>query len=208
MRVTAETRSETRARILAAAQELFASQGFEASTTRDIAREAKIATGTLFNYFPSKEAIVACLATEALETSGLEFERRTGPGEPFEEELFALVAAGLRQLRPLRTFLPAMVEATWGSLSQSSEQSRDGFQTAHLQAVVRLAYRHGYGELSTVALQIYWSLYTGLLFFWARDRSPRQEDTLALLDHSLEMFTGWLAREPDLPQPGARKPQE
>ncbi len=51
-----------------------------------------------------------------------------------------------------------------------------------------------------MALQIYWSLYAGLLVFWANDTSPRQEDTLALLDHSLEMFASWLTDWSSKPQ--------
>jgi hypothetical protein len=43
-----------------------------------------------------------------------------------------------------------------------------------------------------MAEQMYWSLYMGLLLFWANDTSPRQEDTLALLDGSLEMFASWV----------------
>jgi hypothetical protein len=39
---------------------------------------------------------------------------------------------------------------------------------------------------------LYWTLYTGVLAFWSKDASPRQEDTLALLDQSLAMFVGWL----------------
>jgi hypothetical protein len=38
-------------------------------------------------------------------------------------------------------------------------------------------------------------LYTGVLAFWAGDKSPKQEDTLALLDQSLTMFVGWLRSE-------------
>ena len=37
--------------------------------------------------------------------------------------------------------------------------------------------------------------YTGVLMFWAQDRSRKQEDTLALLDESMAMFAGWLQRE-------------
>ena len=51
------------------------------------------------------------------------------------------------------------------------------------------------GELDPVALQLYWTLYTGVLMFWAQDRSRKQEDTLALLDESMAMFAGWLQRE-------------
>jgi hypothetical protein len=54
---------------------------------------------------------------------------------------------------------------------------------------------HGLGGVLTAhALQLYWTLYTGVVAFWARDRSPKQEDTLALLDESIEMFVLWLTR--------------
>ena len=65
MRVTAEQKAITRRRILDVAVKLFRSNGYEATTTRDIAVAAEIATGTLFNYFPTKEAIVGSLV-EAL----------------------------------------------------------------------------------------------------------------------------------------------
>ena len=36
--------------------------------------------------------------------------------------------------------------------------------------------------LTPVALQMYWTLYLGVLSFWTNDKSPKQEDTLALED--------------------------
>jgi hypothetical protein len=72
-------------------------------------------------------------------------------------------------------------------------------RVSHLETVARLAKHHGLGDLSAVALQLYWTLYIGLLMFWAHDRSPKQEDTLALLDSSLAMFTGWLQPEKHSP---------
>jgi len=44
--------SQTRNRILQAAQKLFASQGFDGTTTRDLAKLAGIAEGTMFRHFP------------------------------------------------------------------------------------------------------------------------------------------------------------
>jgi AcrR family transcriptional regulator len=194
MRVTLETRVATRQRILHVAHQLFAAQGFDATTTREIARAAGLASGTLFNYFPSKEAVVACLAAESLEKSYGDFERARDPSASFEEELFALVAAGLRRLKPLRHYLPVALDFP---LSPLATPAGDGqwLRVSHLEKVSQLGCRQGFDELSAVALQMYWSLYTGLLFFWAEDASPRQEDTLALLDHSVEMFVGWLDRK-------------
>ncbi len=53
--------------------------------------------------------------------------------------------------------------------------------------------------LSAIALQLYWTLYTGVLTFWSDDKSPHQEDTLALLDQSLQMFVAWLGPRGDRP---------
>jgi AcrR family transcriptional regulator len=192
MRVTAETKAETRARILTVAQELFAANGFEATTTRDIARGAEIAVGTLFNYFPTKEGIVASLATEALAGAHHELARQDFEAGSLEEALFAFIAAGLRKLKPLRKHLPVILETSLSPMLTTGGDDGESLRVSHLDTVVRLAAKCGAKDLSPVAVQIYWSLYTGLLQFWANDKSPRQEDTLALLDHSLEMFVSWL----------------
>lgn len=50
-------------RILKAAQRLFARRGFERTTTRELARAAGVAEGTLFRYFDTKKAILVAVAT-------------------------------------------------------------------------------------------------------------------------------------------------
>ncbi len=195
MRVTAETKAATRQRILEAARQLFATGGFDATTTRDIADAAGIATGTLFNYFATKEAILASLA--ALAIAGVDRDFEENAGECLLEELFAFVAAGLRKLKPLRKHLPVLLETALGPLAAAPGEEGQSLRLSHLETVARLSRKRGAPELSPVALQLYWTLYTGVLMFWAQDRSPRQEDTLALLDQSLAMFVGWLPRESD-----------
>jgi AcrR family transcriptional regulator len=194
MRVTAQTKAATRERIIDAARQLFAANGFEASTTRDIADAAGIASGTLFNYFATKEDIVASLAAEAVAETNLEFEEREMGLGSFEEELFAFVSAGLRKLKPLRKHLTVLFEKALSPLAAVAVDGNYSLRVAHLEVVARLA-KHHVGELDPVALQLYWTLYTGVLMFWANDRSPKQEDTLALLDQSLSMFVGWLEKE-------------
>jgi len=194
MRVTAETKAATRQRIIDAARQLFAANGFEASTTRDIADAAGIASGTLFNYFATKEDLLASLAAEAVAGANLEFEERALDAGSFEEELFAFVSAGLRKLKPLRRHLTVLLETALSPLAAVAIDGDESLRLAHLDIVARLAKKHRLGELDPVALQLYWTLYTGVLMFWANDRSPKQEDTLALLDQSLAMFVGWLER--------------
>ncbi|ARV60303.1 TetR family transcriptional regulator [Nostocales cyanobacterium HT-58-2] len=56
--------AQTRIRILEAARRLFASQGFDGTTTRDLAQAAGVAEGTLFRHFPNKKAILVEVATK------------------------------------------------------------------------------------------------------------------------------------------------
>jgi AcrR family transcriptional regulator len=51
-------KEETRQKILATAMKLFREQGFDAVSMETIAETVDIAKGTLYNYFPVKEAIL------------------------------------------------------------------------------------------------------------------------------------------------------
>ncbi len=196
MRITAEEKLATRQRILDRALDLFRTRGFEATTTRDIAVASEIATGTLFNYFPTKEAIVGAVAAELLVKARESFGRAEVGGE-LAERLFALIAAELRQLKPLRKFILPLLETSLSPLVSGTRAGPgDSLRVEHLELVAGIARGAGVAELSPVAVQLYWTLYTGLLAFWAGDTSPKQEDTLALLDQSLAMFVAWLQPGP------------
>jgi AcrR family transcriptional regulator len=51
-------KEETKKKIISVAVNLFKKQGFNMTTMEQIAREADIAKGTLYNYFPVKVAII------------------------------------------------------------------------------------------------------------------------------------------------------
>jgi AcrR family transcriptional regulator len=199
MRVTAEAKAETRQRILEAARQLFAASGYEASTTRSIADAAGIANGTLFNYFANKEAILASLIAEVTARIHSDLENGSPEEGSFEEALFAFVAAGLRKLKPWRKQLPVLLETVLNPLTMVPADEVQVMRLSHLDTVARLARHHGLGDLSAMALQLYWTLYVGVLMFWAQDESHKQEDTLGLLDNSVAMFTGWLQPKRDGP---------
>jgi AcrR family transcriptional regulator len=54
----AEMRDKSKAVIQAAALKLFSKQGFHGTTIQQISKEAKIATGLVYNYYASKEALM------------------------------------------------------------------------------------------------------------------------------------------------------
>jgi len=58
---------ELRSRIYATAQQLFLTQGFEATTVEQIAAAADIAPATFFNHFQSKHALLGEMTTEVFD---------------------------------------------------------------------------------------------------------------------------------------------
>jgi AcrR family transcriptional regulator len=59
-----ETALNTRDKILQAAQKLFARNGYDGTTTKELAEKAGIAEGTLFRHFTNKKAILVEVATK------------------------------------------------------------------------------------------------------------------------------------------------
>ena len=63
------TKAEREAQILDAATKVFASKGFRAATTKEIAAEAGVSEGTIYNYFDSKyDLLIAMSQRLALES--------------------------------------------------------------------------------------------------------------------------------------------
>ena len=212
MRITANARTATRHRILEAAVTLFTDVGWDAATTRDIATVAGIATGTLFNYFPTKEDIAATLASQALARATEEFraKRRQNAAldTAMEEDLFLFVWTGLRHLAPYRRFIgPALggilsplahVPATLPPETAIGNTASDAsdIRARHMETVAQIMAEHGVAAPSPFVLQLYWSLHLGVLAHWIADQSPHQEDTLALLDQSLILLAATAKKIP------------
>jgi MFS family permease len=54
-----------------------------------------------------------------------------------------------------------------------------------------------FGQKLELPMTNHWMLYLGALAYWAHDESPHREDTLALLDRSLQLFARSLREEPE-----------
>jgi AcrR family transcriptional regulator len=86
------TKAANRAAILAAALDVFAEQGYEATGVRDIIRRTDLASGTFYNYFPDKEAIFRAL----VEDTGREARRRVRAARRSARTAEGFVEGGFR----------------------------------------------------------------------------------------------------------------
>ncbi|SFK75929.1 TetR/AcrR family transcriptional regulator [Amycolatopsis sacchari] len=77
----------TRQRILTAAGQVFAEYGYAAGTTNRIAERARVSIGSLYQYYPNKDAILAELLVRHLDADGATavLERFKDRAEPLED---------------------------------------------------------------------------------------------------------------------------
>ena len=139
MRVTQQAKDKTRHRILKSARKLFSARGFDPTTTRDIAAKAGIATGTLFNYYPGKEALGMALLAEALDAAEADFAARRRSDESLEELLFDHVMTGVRALTPYRSFVAEVLEAAMSPfvINSRATPSRGFLSTSRITGTIR-----------------------------------------------------------------------
>jgi len=78
---------EVRARIIEAARDLFRTQGFGATRVTEICERADVVEKTFFNYFPTKQGVLAELAASAVEELLLSIEVARKKGRSTRERL-------------------------------------------------------------------------------------------------------------------------
>jgi AcrR family transcriptional regulator len=83
-------RAETRERLFRAALRLFAERGYQETTVEAITEAADVGKGTFFNYFPTKEHVLATFGDEriaAIERAVEEARKQAGPILPVLKNL-------------------------------------------------------------------------------------------------------------------------
>lgn len=196
MRITSAAKQETRERLLVAARDRFGAQGFAAASTRDIAKDAEIAAGTLFNYFPNKESLAMSLLGAALDAARDTWRARRRPTDTLGEDLFAHVATGLRALAPYRAWVGEVLETAMSPFARSTvSREGDALRATHLETLSGILADHapeGAQPPGFVSIHLYWTLYLGVLAYWSGDASEKQSDSLLVLDQSLDLFAASL----------------
>src|SRR5512138_415356 len=104
-----ENKERTRRAILKAALELFEQHGFHRTTTRAISRRARIAEGTLFNYFETKEDLALYFFQQELEQVIDWYGGNKGLARAaLPEGLFAIIQHLFERLAPYEDFIGAV----------------------------------------------------------------------------------------------------
>jgi AcrR family transcriptional regulator len=130
-----KSQAARRQRVLHAALELGADGGYEAVQMRDVAASAEVALGTIYRYFPSKDALLAAAMLEWMEDLERRVTQRTPRGDTTSDRVYDV----LRRAVGTMERQPKLAEAVITALTSDDPQAgRASASTTDVMARVML----------------------------------------------------------------------
>ena len=172
-----------RDRLYQTAIRMISNRGYEATTLRDIAREAGVSVGLLYRYFPGKQAVIIALYEEL----SRDFARDAAtmkPGKWRDRVLFALDTS-LRVLRPHRTTLRALIPVLVGDPDDGVVAAGTAFSRLRVQQVFESAVAGAADApnppVAAALGRLLYLVHLAVLLWWLLDKTPKQRTTDALV---------------------------
>ena len=179
-----------RDRLYATAVRLIASRGYEATTLRDIAKEASVSVGLLYRYFPSKQAIVIALYDE-LSTEYARKAAEMPPGRWRERFIFALNTS-LHVLKPHQVALRALTPVLVGDPEEGIFATSTAFSRLRVQRVFEEAVTEATDApkppLAEALGRLLYLVHLAVLLWWLLDKSSNQRATAALVSLTQQLL--------------------
>lgn len=173
----------TRERLYATAMRLISARGYEATTLREIAKEAGVSVGLLYRYYPSKQAVVLALY-EAL-SSDFAARAATMPRGRWRERFLFALTVSLDVLEPHRTALRALIPTLVGDPSEGIFSGATAFSRVRVQGIFEQAVTGSEDtpkpQVAAALGRVLYLLHLAVLLWWLLDKSPKQRATAALV---------------------------
>jgi AcrR family transcriptional regulator len=162
---------------------MISERGYEATTLREIAKDAGVSVGLLYRYFPSKQAVIIALYDELSQ----QFARQAAgmkPGRWRDRFLFALETS-LRVLQPHRTTLRGLIPILVGDPDDGVFAASTAFSRVRVQQVFEDAVTGSTDQpkapLAAALGRLLYLVHLAVLLWWLLDKTPRQRATEALV---------------------------
>ena len=179
-----------RDRLYATAIRLIATRGYEATTLRDIAKEAGVSVGLLYRYFPGKQAVVIALYDEL----SAEYARETAaiaPGRWRDRFVFALNTS-LQVLEPHQVALRALTPVLVGDPEEGIFAASTAFSRLRVQRVFEEAVTGATDApkppLAEALGRLLYLVHLAVLLWWLLDKSANQRATASLVSLTRQLL--------------------
>jgi len=166
----ARNQAARRERVIAAAVDLASEGGYEAVQMRDVAREADVALGTLYRYFPSKDHLLIAALAEQVST----LQRRLGQKPPRGTNAAERVGDVLRRASRALEREPRLTAALVTALSSADPSVAEAKQEVNdiLASVIADAVDHDALAQSEDVVRVLGHVWFAALVSWVGGMAP------------------------------------
>lgn len=198
MKISKEQKESNRRAIISAMVDMVTTQGFKAATMKKIARQSGLGDATIYNYFPTKEAILFGYYTDHFTACIQQLKAVTDLNEySLQEQIQTFFETSFDLFQKDREFVALTFKQVFFSYSQTYKlvkPIRAGF-TAIIRDMVEAAVE--VGEIpdqvfQEIIVQIFMDFYIAMTAYWIADRSDGFNDTTILMDKSLGLAMAML----------------
>jgi AcrR family transcriptional regulator len=182
--------AETRDRLYRTAMGLITRRGYEATTLREIAKEADVSVGLLYRYFPSKQAVMLAFYDEL----STDFARRAAgmPAGRWRDRFIFALTTSLQVLEPHRVALQALAPVLVGDPDQGVFSERTAFSRRRVQPVFEDAVVGATDApkqpLASALGRLLYLVHLAVLLWWLFDKSARQRASSALVSLTMQLL--------------------
>jgi AcrR family transcriptional regulator len=180
----------TRERLYATALRLIAARGYEATTLRDIAKDADVSVGLLYRYFPSKQAVVIALYDEL--STGYARQAAEMPAGRWRDRFIFALNTSLHVLEPHQMALRALTPVLVGDPEEGIFATSTAFSRLRVQRVFEAAVAGATDAparpLAEALGRLLYLVHLAVLLWWLLDKSSNQRATAALVSLTQQLL--------------------
>jgi AcrR family transcriptional regulator len=169
--------------LYATAIRLIAERGYEQTTLRDIATEAKVSVGLLYRYFPSKQAVITALYDEL--SADFATHAADMPRGRWRDRFVFTLLTSLEVLQPHRVTLRALIPVLVGDPDDGVFAGRTAFSRQRVQGAFEDAIAGSVdappAPLDRALGRLLYLVHLAVLLWWLLDKTPNQRATVALV---------------------------
>jgi AcrR family transcriptional regulator len=173
----------TRRTLYETAIRLIGERGYEATTLRDVAKQAGVSAGLLYRYFPSKRSVVLALYDEL--SDAFATEAAAMPAGTWRDRFLYALETSLSTLGPHRVTLRALVPVMVGDVDEGVFAQSTAFSRKRVQVIFRAAVVDASdaptSKLAHALGRLLYLIHLGVILWWLLDKSPGQRATQGLL---------------------------
>jgi len=193
MKISAESKEQTRIRLLEAAVDVISEKGFRSASMREIAKRAEVGDATIYNYFPSKEKLLYGYCEHIQHQLIAELKSIEDLHEyTLRDQLHQLIETQLQLWLPAREFLKEVFELTYVSPVAGHERLQPTRELFTATVIDLLDAAIDAGEIpdqpyKELLPRLCWDYMSAILAYWLADESEQFSNTTQVVDQSVEI---------------------